>query len=106
MFKLLAILLFTCLACGKLVFYDEFDKLDFKKWRHDLTMAGGGNHEFQVYDNNRTSTYTNNSILYIQPVPLDEKIGSGAVRNGSTYELWGATPGDFCTGPFNNGCKR
>jgi|688.fasta_scaffold949516_1 hypothetical protein len=43
MSKLVAILLLTYLACGKLVFYDDFDKLDFKKWRHDLTMAGGGN---------------------------------------------------------------
>lgn len=33
----------------KLVFFDDFDKLDFKKWRHDITLAGGGNHEFQIY---------------------------------------------------------
>jgi len=41
MSKLLALLLLTWFACGKLVFYDEFDKLDFKKWRHYLTMGGG-----------------------------------------------------------------
>lgn len=69
-------------------------------------MAGGGNNEFQIYDNNRTTTYTNSSILYIQPVPTDEKIGAGAVRNNSFYEMWGGSPGDFCTAPFSNGCKR
>lgn len=90
----------------KLVFYDDFEKLDFKKWRHDLTLAGGGNHEFQVYENNRTTTYTNNSILFIQPVPLDEKIGANAVRNNSYYDLWGGSPGDFCTANFDNGCRK
>jgi beta-glucanase (GH16 family) len=103
--EILALLLIT-LSASKLVFYDEFDKLDFKKWRHDLTLAGGGNNEFQIYDNNRTTTYTNNSILFIQPVPTDEKIGASAVRNNSVYEMWGGSLGDFCTAPFNNGCKR
>jgi hypothetical protein len=71
MLRTLICLLVAQYCAAKLVFYDEFDKLDFKKWRHDLTLAGGGNHEFQIYDNNRTTTYTNNSILYIQPVPTD-----------------------------------
>lgn len=70
MSRLIFALFLLALCSSKLVFYDDFDKLDFRKWKHDLTMAGGGNHEFQVYDNNRTTTYTNNSILYIQPVLL------------------------------------
>jgi hypothetical protein len=70
MSQLIFAFLLLALCTSKLVFYDDFDKLDFRKWKHDLTMAGGGNHEFQVYDNNRTTTYTNNSILYIQPVLL------------------------------------
>lgn len=99
--------LILLVLCGsKLVFYDDFDKLDFRKWRHDLTMAGGGNHEFQIYDNNRTTTYTNSSVLYIQPVLTEEKIGANNVRNNSVYEQWGGSPGDFCTAPFNDGCKR
>jgi hypothetical protein len=67
----------------KLVFFDDFNTLDFKKWRHDRTMGGGGNNEFQIYHNNRTTTFTKNSTLFIQPVPLDEKIGENAVRNNS-----------------------
>jgi hypothetical protein len=81
-----AIVLLLILAINtKKVFFDDFDTLDFKKWRHDRTMGGGGNNEFQMYHNNRTTTYTKNSILYIQPVPLDEKIGPEAVRNNSDY---------------------
>lgn len=43
MSRTLLLVLLLAAASTKLIFYDEFDKLDFKKWRHDLTMAGGGN---------------------------------------------------------------
>ena len=33
---------------GELIFEDNFDFLDFNKWQHEITMAGGGNWEFQV----------------------------------------------------------
>jgi hypothetical protein len=33
---------------GELIFEDNFDFLDFSKWQHEITMAGGGNWEFQV----------------------------------------------------------
>ena len=42
-------LLFFVLCGSKLVFFDDFDNLDFNKWRHELTMAGGGINEFQIY---------------------------------------------------------
>ena len=38
---LLAVLL--ALTSSKLVFEDNFDRFDFKKWKHELTMSGGGN---------------------------------------------------------------
>jgi hypothetical protein len=53
---------------SKLVFEDNFDFLDFEKWKHDITLAGGGNWEFQLYDNNRTTTFTKNGVLNIKPV--------------------------------------
>jgi len=28
-----------------LIFYDDFSKLNLKKWKHDLTLSGGGNWE-------------------------------------------------------------
>jgi hypothetical protein len=33
---------------GELIFEDNFDTLDFRTWQHEITMAGGGNWEFQV----------------------------------------------------------
>jgi len=52
--KYLALLLITLLSVlslthSKLVFSDDFDFLDPKKWKHDITLAGGGNNEFQIY---------------------------------------------------------
>jgi hypothetical protein len=103
----LVIICYFSLATSKLVFEDNFDFLDFTKWRHDLTLAGGGNNEFQIYVNNRTNTWTDKSVLYIKPVPTDEKIGQNCVRNGCAYDVWGSTPGDFCTSNANgNGCRR
>ena len=62
---ILAVLL---VANSKLVFEDNFDDLDFTKWRHDITLAGGGNWEFELYDNNRSTTYAQNGKLTIMPV--------------------------------------
>jgi hypothetical protein len=30
-------------ANSKLIFTDDFNTLDFKKWKHDITLEGGGN---------------------------------------------------------------
>jgi hypothetical protein len=30
-------------SISKLIFSDDFNFLDPKKWKHDITMAGGGN---------------------------------------------------------------
>lgn len=43
-YKFILLFFIAITATSKLVFYDDFDKLDFKKWKHDLTLAGGGNH--------------------------------------------------------------
>ena len=37
--------LFVIMNC-KIVFEDDFSTLDFTKWRHDITLSGGGNWEF------------------------------------------------------------
>ena len=65
---ILGLLLLFCLATSKLVFDDEFDDLDFTKWRHDITLSGGGNWEFELYDNNRSTTFTKDGKLNIKPV--------------------------------------
>lgn len=71
--KYLSLLLITLLSVlslthSKLVFSDDFDFLDPKKWKHDITLAGGGNNEFQIYENNRSTSWANNSLLNIKPV--------------------------------------
>jgi len=109
MFNIRGILLITLLLIfghAKLVFQDDFDTLDFTKWRHDITLAGGGNWEFQVYDNNRSTTFTKDGVLNIKPVLTEDKIGAQAVRTGYTYDLWGGSPADQCTGNFFYGCSR
>ncbi len=37
-----------------LVFSDEFDELDVRKWQHEITAGGGGNWEFQVRSTDRS----------------------------------------------------
>ena len=49
------------------IFSDEFDKLDFTSWSHDITMSGGGNWEFQYYTNNRSNSYVSDGVLYLKP---------------------------------------
>lgn len=92
------------LVATKLVFEDNFDTLDFKKWKHDITLAGGGNWEFQIYDNNRSTTFVKDSKLNIKPIPTDDKIGANNVRNGYTYSVWDGSQADMCTANFDSGC--
>jgi len=67
-------LLLICLLLGlsavsaKIIFEDNFTTFDFTKWEHDITMSGGGNWEFQLYDNNRSTSFVQNGTLNIRPV--------------------------------------
>jgi len=103
-FVLILVVLFV--ANSKLVFEDNFDDLDFTKWRHDITLAGGGNWEFELYDNNRSTTFAKEGKLNIVPVLTEDKIGAAAVRAGGTIDLWGGSPADQCTGNAFYGCSR
>jgi len=67
--KILILLIIT-LAIAKsdtIIFEDDFDTLDYTKWKHEITMGGGGNWEFEMYINNRSVSYATNSCLYISP---------------------------------------
>lgn len=37
------------LCSGDLIFEDNFDKLNFKRWEHENTLAGGGVSDSNVY---------------------------------------------------------
>lgn len=91
----------------RLIFKDEFDFLDMKKWKHDLTMSGGGNWEFQLYHNNRSNSFVQDGVLFIKPTLTENRIGRENL-NGNNYvmDMWGGSPVDQCTGNNFYGCSR
>ena len=58
-----------------LIFSDDFNKFDLKTWKHEITMGGGGNWEFEMYHNNRTNSFVESGALYLQPYLTSEAIG-------------------------------
>ena len=69
-------------AAETLIFEDNFDKLDFKKWQHEITMGGGGNWEFEMYQNRRQNSFVKDGVLYLQPTLTTDAIGAGALQSG------------------------
>lgn len=63
------------ICAGQLLFEDNFDFLDTYKWKHDRTLAGGGNWEFQWYDNDPKNSYVENGVLYIRPTFTSDYLG-------------------------------
>jgi beta-glucanase (GH16 family) len=92
-------------APGDIIFEDNFDFLDFEKWGHEKTLSGGGNWEFQVYDNTRDNSYARGGILYIKPTLTNDRYGENFVETGS-LDLEGGAPADECTNPSFYGCAR
>jgi len=92
-----------------LIFYDDFSKgIDFSIWKHEITMGGGGNWEFEYYINNRSNSFVQDSILYLKPTLSADRFGEDAVSglNPTTVELWGGQPADICTSNAFYGCSR
>ena len=87
-------------ADWELALDEEFNTFDLSLWRHEITLAGGGNWEFQAYSNNRSNSYVKDGVLYLQPTLLADDIGADSVvKDGSTLDYWGGTPADLCTAP-------
>jgi len=63
-------------------------------------MAGGGNSEFQVYDNDRRTSHVRDGNLYLRAVV------DAADRTAGYADLRGGTPASQCTCGFNDGCVR
>jgi len=105
---LLSILLFLVGTSfsQKIIFVDNFTTFNLSVWKHELTLSGGGNWEFEWYVNNRTNSYTRNGILYLLPTLTAETIGNANVLNGYTADIWGGSPADLCTGNEFYGCER
>ena len=90
----------------KLVLNDEFKTFDFNLWKHEITLSGGGNWEFEYYGNNRSNSYVRDGILYINPTTLVEDIGEANLRGGYNLDVWGGAPADRCTSAQFYGCFR
>ena len=90
----------------KLIFSDEFDTMDFKKWKHDMTMSGGGNWEFQLYHNNRTNSFVKDGVFHIKPTLTEDRIGLANLKSNYRMDMWGGSPADECTGNNFYGCER
>lgn len=91
---------------GTPIFNDDFDYFNLTRWKHEITLGGGGNWEFQYYDNNRSNSYVKDGVLYIKPSFLVDDIGEGSLRGGYNLDVWGSSPATLCTGPHFYGCFR
>lgn len=86
---------------GDLIFEDNFNTLDEGKWRHENTMSGGGNYEFQWYVNSRFNSYTVGGNLHIKPTFTSDIYGEDFLTSGRVI-----IPPEQCTDSNNWGCDR
>jgi len=91
--------------CNGLIFEENWDDLDMDRWQHEITMGGGGNWEFEYYNNNRSNSYVRDNTLFIKPTLTSDNYGEAFLSSG-TLDLWGASPADQCTGNGFYGCSR
>ncbi|CAH1155649.1 unnamed protein product [Phaedon cochleariae] len=93
------------ICSGSLIFEDDFEVFDFKKWQHVKTLGGGGNSQFQWYTNNRSNSYVENGILHIRPTFLADERGENYLYS-ATLDINGGSPADECTNSKWDGCIR
>ncbi|XP_077292734.1 beta-1,3-glucan-binding protein-like isoform X2 [Arctopsyche grandis] len=93
------------ICSGNLIFEESFDSFDVRKWQHENTLSGGGNWEFQWYNNNRTNSYVQSGHLVIKPSLLADQFGEEFLSSG-TLNIEGGAPADRCTNPSYYGCER
>lgn len=86
---------------GDLIFEDNFDSLDENKWKHENTLAGGGNYEFQWYINDRFNSYTVGGKLHIKPTFTSDVFGEPFLTTGRVQ-----IPSNECTDASDYGCER
>ncbi len=91
----------------ELVLEDDFNTFNFSLWKHEITIGGGGNWEFEYYQNNRSNSYVKDGLLYINASLLADEIGEANVKgNGYNLDVWGGSPADLCTSNAFYGCFR
>jgi hypothetical protein len=93
-------------ANAALVWEDQFDKLDFGNWAHEITLGGGGNWEFEWYVNNRTNSYVDEGVLHLQPTLTSDQIDADYMWSSTAFDIWGGEFGNQCTSNAFYGCSR
>ena len=101
----LSYLLPTASAQEVLIFEDNFTTFNLSLWKHELTLSGEGNWEFEMYGNNRSVSFVKDGYLTIRPVLTNESIGNAGLSNADV-SLWGGDPANICTSNFDYGCER
>ncbi|CAG7837763.1 unnamed protein product [Allacma fusca] len=86
-------------APGELIFFEDFNIVNFSLWQPIITMSGCGSGEFQIYDKNPENIFVKDSILHIQPTLTADKYGEDFLYDGNLV-LKG------CTDPLYNGCNK
>lgn len=94
----------------QLIFEDHFNKLDRSVWKHENSVGGGGNWEFQWYSGSSRNSYTKDGKLFIKPTLTADEFGEDFLTRG-TINLNQGSPKDGCTDDpgFAKtffGCKR
>jgi len=90
---------------AKVLMNEEFKTFNLNRWKHEITMGGGGNWEFEYYTNNRTNSFVKNGTLFLQPTLTEDTFGVDTLRTGA-MDIWGSTPADRCTSNAFYGCER
>lgn len=93
------------ICSGDLIFNEEFNSLDLSTWNHEKTASGGGNWEFEIYNNNRSNSFVRDGNLFIKPTLTSDMYGEEFLANG-VLNLQGGAPADVCTNPRDYGCER
>ena len=63
----------------KLILEDDFKVFNLSLWRPEITAGGGGNWEFELYENNRTTSFVRNGVLNIKPALTADDIGETVI---------------------------
>ncbi|KAF2887303.1 hypothetical protein ILUMI_18870, partial [Ignelater luminosus] len=88
------------ICSGQLIFEDNFNTLNLNKWKHEITLGGEGNWEFQWYTNDCENSITQNGFLKIKPTLTTNYLGESALTS-RTVDL-----SCSCTSEAYYGCKR
>ncbi|PSN52726.1 hypothetical protein C0J52_06148 [Blattella germanica] len=78
-------------ACqGQLIFEEDFNTLDSKKWAHDVKISGSPDFEFVAYTSDPGNSYVHDGILHVKPILTTEVYGENFVNQGN-LQLNGCT---------------